>query len=145
MTDIQAALGISQLKKLDSFIHTRQKWVSHYERLFHKATLQVPNVPQDRQSSWHLYIINITTHDDIAKNEASRNCLYETLKAANIHCNLHYWPIHLQPYYRQFGFKEGDFPRAEAYARTALTLPLHGGLTDEVCTRIAEGVIAHLA
>lgn len=144
MTDIQAALGLSQLTKLETFIQTREKWVRYYEEKFEKGTVQLPTIPTHGRSSWHLYIINLSHHDDTAENETSRNRLFEALKAQNILCNLHYWPIHLQPYYRQFGFQPGDYPNAETYARTALTLPLHNGLTEDICDKIAMTVMEHL-
>jgi len=144
MTDIQAALGISQLKRLNGFIEARQRLVNCYNENLRDAPLQLPAQPAGRRSSWHLYIINVSLDPEARQNEALRNQLYVRLKEAGILCNLHYLPIHQQPYYRRLGFKPGDFPNAERYAMTALTIPLHGHLSPEDCENIAVKIKTYL-
>lgn len=142
MTDLQAALGLSQLKKLDAFIQQREILVEHYRSLLKETPLILPPALRDRRSAWHIFITNVNFFQNHIENEALRNDLYKHLKENNILCNVHYLPIHLQPYYQQLGFKQGDYPIAERYASTALTLPLYGALTSEnvahICHLISE-------
>lgn len=123
MTDIQAVLGLSQLQRLDIFIHQRQKLSQIYRERLRLLQLQLPWQHPDTDSSWHLYVILVDKLD--------RCQLVEYLMKAKVNCNVHYIPVHTQPYYRKLGFKLGDFPVAEQFYETALTLPLHCRLTLE--------------
>ncbi len=127
ITDIQAALGESQLERLDSFIQQRQVLAKRYSELLADLSadlaLQLPSVSAEAVSAWHLYVIRIPSRKGMRKQ------VYDHLQKAGIEVNVHYIPVHLQPYYRQLGFKPGDFPEAEAYYREAITLPLFPTLT----------------
>lgn len=131
LTDIQAALGLSQLSKLDEFVAKRNKLASLYDsRLKH---VDVTQLQRDKQcySSFHLYIINLN-------NPAKHKHCFEQLRHNKIGVNLHYIPIHIQPYYKKLGFKLGDFPHAERYYQSAISLPLYPDLTEQEITYICN-------
>ncbi len=121
MTDFQASLGLSQLKHLDEYIETRNKLASHYYNHLEKLPLTLPlaNTLDADLNAFHLYVIELTEYAPITRSE-----LYAGLTRLNIGVNVHYIPIHLQPFYRKLGFKEGDFPNAEQYYAHCLTIPL---------------------
>lgn len=124
MTDIQAALGSSQLKKLDEFIARRKQLVHAYHHAFELLPITVPAFATDGESAWHLYVIQL--------HEAEkRNAIFQALREAGIFVNVHYIPVHTQPFYQRLGFKTGDFPCAENYYARAISLPLYYGLSDE--------------
>lgn len=125
ITDIQAALGASQLEQLDEFVQRRRHWVDRYHHLLQDLPVQLPWQHPDAQSSWHLYVIRLNT-DAI---DSSHQQVFEFLRSCGIGVNLHYIPVHTQPYYQQLGFAWGDFPEAEAYYQQAISLPLYPGLT----------------
>lgn len=137
LSDLHAALGISQLKKLDDFILKRQALAKGYSEAFAILPLTLP--PEDPQSAsaWHLYMVEVQTHQ--------RKDVFEALLAHGIGVNVHYIPIHLQPYYRNLGFKQGDFPCAEAFYQNALTLPLFPGLAADDQNKVIEAVKEVLA
>ncbi len=126
LTDIQAALGWSQLTRLPEFLHRRRELAARYDRLLADLPLALPARRPDRDSSWHLYPIRI----EAARCPRTRRQVYDAMRAAGIGVNVHYIPVHLQPYYRERGFNPGDFPAAEARYAETLTLPLYYGLTD---------------
>lgn len=127
MTDIQAALGWSQLDRLDEFLRRRRELAARYDALLAGLPLALPARRPERESSWHLYPVLL----DGARCSRSRAEVYGSLRTAGIGVNVHYIPVHLQPYYRKLGFAPGDFPQAEARYAAALTLPLFYGLTDK--------------
>ena len=127
LTDVQAALGLSQLKRIDGMQRNRIARADRYDRLLASLPLKLPARLDDRCSSWHLYAIEI----DAARSMASRRAVFEALRAAQIGVNVHYIPIHTQPYYRGLGFKPGDFPASESYYSQAISLPLFPAMTDE--------------
>ena len=129
MTDLQAALGASQLKRVEAFVARRRKLAERYATLLADLPLRLP--PPSADSAWHLYVVQL---DD----PALRREVFEAMRAAGIGVNVHYIPVHLQPWYRRRGFRAGDFPRAEAYYAAALTLPLHAGMSDAEQDRVAE-------
>ncbi|WP_151702645.1 UDP-4-amino-4,6-dideoxy-N-acetyl-beta-L-altrosamine transaminase [Nitrincola alkalilacustris] len=133
MTDLQAALGLSQLNRLDQYIQRRQQLATRYDQLLTDLPLSRLQQHSDSKSSWHLYVIRLQSDHQMAHRE-----VFEAMRAAGIGVNLHYIPVHTQPYYQEMGFREGDYPAAEAYYREAITLPLHATLTDEDQTRVAE-------
>ena len=124
MTDLQAALGLSQLKKLDTFVAKRLEAVARYSNLLQNLPLDLPAECPAGQSAWHLYIIQL--HD-----ENRRLAVFEALRSAGIGVNVHYIPIHTQPYYQKLGFHWGDFPQAEAFYSRIISLPLYADLTAE--------------
>jgi len=122
ITDIQCALGASQMDSLDEFIKTRRAKVAYYFDQFEKADLPLLMPTGDKdQSSWHLFVIRI----DTTKTNKTRRQLYDHMIDQNIGVNVHYIPVHLQPYYKDLGFKVGDFPNAEEYYDNCLTIPLY--------------------
>lgn len=126
MTDIQAALGASQLQRLDEFVQRRHQLAARYATLLADLPVTLPWQHPDTHSAWHLYVIRLKL-DKIGKNHRQ---VFEALRQAGIGVNLHYIPVHLQPYYRQLGFGAGDFPEAEKYYAEAISLPLYPGLTE---------------
>lgn len=130
MTDIQAALGHSQLQRLEAFHEARERLAERYDRLLASLPLRLPirvsGPGSTARSSWHLYVVEVVPGPGVA----DRASVFARLRAAGIGVNVHYEPIPLQPYYRGLGFQPGQFPAAEAYAAQALSLPLYPGLTE---------------
>ena len=123
MTEIQAALGLSQMTRLDSFVARRSQLANAYDAAFAELPLECPGRLRDAKSSWHLYVIRL--------NDPKRHhTVFEELRAAGIGVNLHYIPVHLQPFYRELGFSNGDFPTSEDYYSRAISIPIHPGLED---------------
>jgi UDP-4-amino-4,6-dideoxy-N-acetyl-beta-L-altrosamine transaminase len=135
MTDIQAALGASQLARLDAYVERRRELARRYHRLLRGAPLQLP--PQDERSAWHLFVVQVAP-------EIRRGVL-EKLRAAGIQANVHYIPVHLHPYYRARGFREGQFPAAERYYARAISLPLYPALEEPDQERICKVLLQALA
>lgn len=127
ITDIQAALGLSQLHKLDAFVARRRELAARYDQLLADLPLQLPTRQAGAESAWHLYVVRLKL-EQIGKTHKE---VFEGLRAAGIGVNLHYIPVHTQPYYRALGFKDGDFPNAEAYYREAVSLPMFAGVPLE--------------
>ncbi len=127
MTDIQAALGTSQLKRLDPFVARRRELAARYDRLLAKLPVTCPWQHPDTHSAWHLYVIRL--HRNAIK--PSRRQVFDALRAAGVGVNVHYIPVHTQPYYRNLGFAPGMFPEAESYYEDAITLPLFSRMTDD--------------
>jgi len=117
MTELQAALGLSQMDRLAAFVTRRNEIADIYDRRLSGLPLDRPVRTDDRQSALHLYVIQL--HDP-----AQHRRLFEELRATGILVNLHYIPVHLQPWFRDMGFAEGDFPASEAYYRRAISLPM---------------------
>lgn len=127
MTDIQAALGASQLERLDEFVNRRHELVKRYNHELADLPFNLPFQHSDTFSAFHLYVIRLRL-DCIGKTHRQ---VFEELRAAGILVNLHYIPVHMQPYYQNMGFKMGDFPNAEQYYREAISLPLYSAMSDE--------------
>jgi UDP-4-amino-4,6-dideoxy-N-acetyl-beta-L-altrosamine transaminase len=127
MTDIQAALGISQLEKLDAFIARRRELAHRYGRVLANLPVKPPLQDPDGASAWHLYVIRLK----LDKISQSHQQVFAALREKGIGVNLHYIPVHLQPWYRALGFEPGQFPEAEQYYREAVTLPLFYAMTEQ--------------
>ena len=127
MTELQAALGISQILRLDDFIFNRTKIKKRYDSLLKDLPIKRPYQSQDSHSSMHLYPIQI----DLNVIEKSRKQIFNELRKGDIGVNVHYIPIHIQPYYSKLGFKLGDFPNAEAYYNRTLSIPIFNSMTSE--------------
>ena len=140
MTDLQAALGLSQLQRLESFVVERHRLLAKYRQLLTGLPLQLLEIPHEVISSLHLAVIRLT---DPSSSHHRR--VFEGLRAAGIGVQLHYTPVHLQPYYRRLGFKEGLFPEAEAYASNAISLPLYPGLQVDEQQRVVSTLASLLA
>lgn len=126
MTEIHAALGLSQLQRLDQYVARRNELAARYDEALADLPLQRPHVDARNLSSWHLYVVRLA--GDVSG--AHHRVVFDQLRARGIGVNLHYTPVHLQPYYRALGFSPGLCPEAEAYARQAISLPLFGAMTD---------------
>lgn len=126
MTELQAALGVSQMKELDRFVARRHDLVARYERSLASLPLTLPWQQPGSYSAFHLYVIQVMDGASM-----DRRKLFDALRTAGVMVNVHYIPIHLQPYYQRMGFKEGDFPNAEAYYERAISLPMYSGLTEQ--------------
>jgi UDP-4-amino-4,6-dideoxy-N-acetyl-beta-L-altrosamine transaminase len=133
MTDLQAALGLSQLQRLEAIVAERQRLLEQYRVLLVDLPLRLLEIPQDVHSALHLAVIRLED-----PSPAHHRRVFDGLRAAGIGVQLHYTPVHLQPYYRRLGFQEGDFPEAEAYATNAISLPLYPGLQDHDLQRVAD-------
>ncbi len=132
LPDILAVLGTSQMRRLDEFVARRRALAARYADRLDGLPVTRPWQHADAASAWHLYVIQLQL-DRIGK---SRREVVEALHAAGIGVNVHYIPVHTQPYYRRLGFSRGDFPLAEAYYARALTLPLFARLTEEEQDRV---------
>ena len=124
MTELQAALGCSQIKRIENFVLKRNNIAEFYNQEFCNLPIDLPKIDKNSISSYHLYIIKISSN-----NEKERLELYSYLKENGLGVNVHYIPVHMQPYYRSLGFSNGDFPEAERYYKSAISIPLHPGLT----------------
>lgn len=126
MTEIQAALGISQMQRLSAFVARRRQLASQYMTMLEHLPVTLPYQADHSASAWHLFIIRL--HEQYEKNKAS---IFDELRRSGIGVNLHYIPVHTQPYYQQRGFCLGDFPEAEHYYRQAISIPMFHAMTDE--------------
>jgi UDP-4-amino-4,6-dideoxy-N-acetyl-beta-L-altrosamine transaminase len=126
MTDISAALGLSQLKKIEEFIPRRRESAAIYDCAFRNSPVKTPWQHADTASAWHLYVIRA----DLKQIGRSHRTIFDALRGAGIGVNLHYIPVYLQPYYRQLGFGKGHCPIAEAYYSEAISLPIYPTMTN---------------
>jgi UDP-4-amino-4,6-dideoxy-N-acetyl-beta-L-altrosamine transaminase len=138
MTELQAALGISQLQRLDDFVAKRHLLQERYSELLKDLPIVLPHQSEDSWSALHLYPVQLKL-DEINKTHKQ---VFTELRKNDIGVNLHYIPVHLQPYYQKIGFNSGDFPNAEHYYSCAISIPLYQGLTyseqDEVVNVIKQ-------
>lgn len=141
MTELQAALGLSQMQRLDAMQARREALATRYDSLLAELPLRLPQRLPQRRPAWHLYTVQI----DRARCDLPRRQVYDALRQAGIGTNVHYRPIHLQPFYRARGFQPGDFPAAEAYHEAALTLPLFPAMTEADQQRVATVLAEALA
>lgn len=125
MTELQAALGISQMERLDDYVARRHQLARLYDELLADLPVSTPCQHPDNYSGLHLYVIRL----QLKKISKTHREVFENLRAQDIGVNLHYIPVHTQPYYREMGFKAGDFPEAERYYREAISLPLFPAFT----------------
>ena len=143
MSDVLAALGLSQLARLDTFTHHRNRLFTEYRRALNHLPVTMLSIPQHVYSSLHLAVMLL----DKVTPEQHTN-IFSELRAFGIGVQLHYIPVHLQPFYQRLGFKSGDFPLAEKYSTCAITLPLYPTLTSDeqryVCTSIENSLALHL-
>ena len=136
MTDIQAALGASQMMRLDAFVARRRELAARYDALLQDLPLVTPYVMGGADPSWHIYVVRMA-FDQISKTKQQ---IFEEMKEQGVVLNLHYIPVHRQPYYEKLGFRQGDFPQSEKYYDEAFTLPLYYDLTNDEQDRIVESL-----
>lgn len=137
LTDIQAALGISQLDRLDDYVTARVKRAAEFDQALSDLPLDLPHQRSNTASSWHLYVIRV-------KQPVHRLNLYNELRKDGIGVNIHYIPVHTHPYYQSLGFREGDFPISEDYYSRAISIPLYATITDEQHTKVITTLEKHL-
>jgi|SRR6185503_1414319 len=136
LTDVQAALGLSQLARLDTYVDGRNRLAARYDAALADLPLQLPRVSAANRSAFHLYVVRVAAE--------RRRAIYDALRQRGVGVNVHYLPVHLQPYYRELGFTEGDFPEAEAHGTSAITLPLYPAMSDECQDEVIAAVRAVL-
>lgn len=135
LTDLQARLGEVQLQRLDDYVERRNVLAARYDRLLADLPVTRPVVRPGRRSAYHLYVVRV----------ARRDAVFTRMRAAGIGVNVHYAPVHLQPYYRDLGFGPGLCPEAEAHGREALTLPLYPALSEAEQDRVVAALGEALA
>lgn len=126
LTELQAALGVSQMTRLSEYVARRHAIAGRYDMLLADLPVTLPWQHHDSYSAWHLYVIRLR----LDRMNASHLAVFDAMRAQGIMVNLHYIPVHTQPWYRQMGFRDGDFPQAEQYYREAISIPMHPTLTD---------------
>lgn len=125
MTELQAALGLSQMERLNEYVERRHQLAQRYNELLAKVPVIIPHQLENTYSGLHLYVIRLQL-DKISKTHRQ---VFEELRQRGIGVNLHYIPVHLQPYYQAMGFKKGDYPEAEQYYAEAISLPMYPTMT----------------
>ena len=136
MTELQAALGVSQMHRLTQFVEKRHTISNKYNEILKDLPIILPYQIPESYSGLHLYVIRLKL-DEL---KASRKQVFEALRAKGIGVNVHYIPVHTQPYYENLGFKLGDFPVAEAYYDSAISLPMYPDLTDAQIQYVYESL-----
>jgi UDP-4-amino-4,6-dideoxy-N-acetyl-beta-L-altrosamine transaminase len=126
MTELQGALGLSQMERLEPYVSRRHEIARRYDRLLAEIPVTVPWQHPDGYSGLHLYVVRLQTD----KTRSSHKQVFAALRSAGIGVNLHYIPVHTQPYYQAMGFEAGDFPEAQRYYAEAISLPMFSALTE---------------
>lgn len=137
MTDIQAALGLSQMSRLHDFVVRRNAIAQRYDKLLIDAPVILPGIAKDAYSAYHLYVIQL----DLETITGSHKDVFNGMRNAGIGVNLHYIPVYLQPFYKKLGFMRGYCPNAEKYYSRAISLPMFSGLADEEQDRVVSQLI----
>ena len=136
MTDLQAALGLSQADRLDEFVARRHALHARYDRLLASLPVTTPWQHPDSYSGLHLYVIRL----QLDRIQRSHRQVFESLRAQGIGVNVHYIPVHLQPYYAALGFQPGQFPQAKRYYAEAISLPMYATLSDEQQDQVVDAI-----
>jgi len=136
MTDLQAALGLSQMQRLDEFVTIRHTLAKRYDALLKDLPMVTPWQHPESDSAFHLYIIRLKL-EQIDKSHLE---FFDALRSAGVGVNLHYIPVYLQPYYQELGFKEGHCPEAERYYAEAISLPMYPGLMEGGQQNVVEAL-----
>jgi UDP-4-amino-4,6-dideoxy-N-acetyl-beta-L-altrosamine transaminase len=136
MTDMQAALGCSQMNRLADFVARRHGIAQRYAELLARLPLTLPWQHPDSHGAFHLYVVRL----QLDRIGVTHREVFEALRAKDILVNLHYIPVHTQPYYQKMGFKSGDFPQAEQYYREAISIPMHVNLSEADLVFVADSL-----
>lgn len=139
LTDLQAALGLAQMARVDAFVERRKAIADRYDRLLAELPLKRPARTANQSSAWHLYVV------EMAHAKPTRAAMFARLRAAGIGVAVHYIPVHLQPLYLARGFAPGDFPCAEAYYARCLSLPMYPDLGDSQQDQVVHALKEALA
>tara|TARA_B100000674_G_scaffold400114_1_gene345578 strand:+ start:3218 stop:4387 length:1170 start_codon:yes stop_codon:yes gene_type:complete len=135
MTEMQAALGLNQILRLDDIVNERNALFQKYQKKLEDAPIEFLQIPINVKSALHLAVVRLRDN-----RQGHHRSTFEYMRNQNIGVQVHYTPVHLQPYYRRLGFTHGDFPEAEKYATNALSIPLYPGLTEEEQNRVCEAL-----
>ena len=141
LTELQAALGLSQFDRLDEYVSRRHQLAQKYDENLKNLPLRMPWRHEDSYSAFHLYVIRL----ELEKCKRRHCQVFEYLRAKGIGVNLHYIPVHLQPYYRKFGFASGDFPNAEKYYSEAISLPLFPTMSETSQKTVIEKIASAIS
>ncbi|NBW84852.1 MAG: UDP-4-amino-4,6-dideoxy-N-acetyl-beta-L-altrosamine transaminase [Proteobacteria bacterium] len=141
MTELQAALGISQMERLDDFVAERHSLANAYNKELSGLPISLPFQLENTYSGMHLYVIRLNLNE-IKK---SHKKVFEELRERGVGVNLHYIPVHIQPYYKRMGFDWGDFPAAENYYQEAISIPIFHGMTDDQQNEVIATLVDVLA
>lgn len=139
MTDIQGALGLSQLSRLEEFTQRRNQLAHRYNQSLQSLPLHLPTVREENRSAFHIYVVRLL------QGGVHHSEVFTRLRNCGIGVNVHYTPVHLQPYYRKLGFSPGAYPEAEAHGNRAVTPPLHPALTEDQQQQVITSVRSCLA
>ncbi|MFV2053244.1 UDP-4-amino-4,6-dideoxy-N-acetyl-beta-L-altrosamine transaminase [Aliiroseovarius sp. YM-037] len=137
MTELQAALGVAQMDRLSEYVDRRNQLAERYDAALGNLPLKRPGRLADALSAFHLYVIRVDAE--------KRRAVFEALRGDGIGVNVHYIPVHLQPYYKALGFREGMFPAAEAYYSQTISIPLYPGLSDNDFAAVVGAIEKALA
>ena len=140
MTELQAALGLSQMDRLDDYVARRHQIARRYDELLANLPLVTPTHNPEAYSALHLYVVRLRT-ESISRTHRE---VFEALRTQGVGVNLHYIPVHTQPYYEKLGHKAGDFPEAERYYAEAISLPMYPTMADGQIEQVADAVKAAL-
>ena len=127
MTDLQAALGVSQMDRIDDFVARRHELADRYNSLLKDLPIKTPYQLKEGYSGFHLYVVRLI----LDKISMTHKQVFEALRSSGVGVNLHYIPVHLQPFYKDLGFEKGDFPESERYYSEAISLPLFPNLSNQ--------------
>ncbi|RYG39229.1 MAG: UDP-4-amino-4,6-dideoxy-N-acetyl-beta-L-altrosamine transaminase [Burkholderiales bacterium] len=141
MTEMQAALGVSQMARLDSYVAKRHAIARRYDELLADLPLVTPRRTPEAYSGFHLYVVRVPQRDA----NWSRREVFERLRESGIGVNVHYIPVHTQPYYRAMGFADGDYPEAELYYSEAISLPMYPTMSEAQQDEVVEALRKALA
>ena len=136
MTELQGALGVSQMRRVNQFVNVRHQLAERYNKTLAELPVVLPYQNEDSYSGLHLYVIRLKLNA-ISKTHKQ---VFDALRQSGIGVNVHYIPVHTQPYFQKFGFVQGDYPNAERYYQEAISLPMFPTMTEEQQNRVVDAL-----